>query len=194
MTMSNADREHLSALADDEPASAAELGDALDRLAEDPDWQDQFERFQLIGAAMRDELPGVVDPGLSGRIRAALADEPAPGRVTAMPAAHRAGRRGWGLRLALAASVVMAVAVVAVQTLPEVGPAAPDSDWLQADAQRPAIPAQQSPATDIPPARLTRQAPVGELDPYLVTHVEQASARGMSSVYPYARITVYRDE
>ena len=68
--------EALSALVDSE-ASELELRRLLKASEEDSELKQSWQRYQLIGAAIREDLPAVGYTDLSASISAAIADEPA---------------------------------------------------------------------------------------------------------------------
>ncbi|TCI05005.1 anti-sigma factor [Corallincola luteus] len=50
--------------------------DMIDALLEDQELQDTYSRYQLIGDAIRGEMPPAIDIDLTSRVAAALEDEP----------------------------------------------------------------------------------------------------------------------
>lgn len=116
--------ESVSALADDE-ASALELHRLLKASETDPEIKAVWSRYQLIGSAMRRELPAVQVGDLASRISAAIEQEdlysseslPAPSEASGE---ERRRFGGWWQqlgRVAVAASVAV-VAVIGVQQFP----------------------------------------------------------------------------
>lgn len=119
--------ESLSALMDNE-ATELELHRLLTASQEDGELKQSWQRYQLIGAAIRDDLPAGDYRDLSVSISAAIADEPTPvpnelaeglsGGAAVSPVARRAAKvtNIWSSlgRMAVAASVAGAV-VVGVQ-------------------------------------------------------------------------------
>ena len=110
-----ANNERISALVDSEAESAS----WLKAVVQDSEQQQVWNRYHLIGDAMRNELPKQLDTDLASRIAAALADEPtvlAPvAKATTsrwQPAVVRV-LRGAG-QFAMAASVA-AVTILGVQ-------------------------------------------------------------------------------
>lgn len=107
-------RERLSAWMDDSQPDAS----TLELLLTDPQLQQQYSRYRLIGDSLRDELQGPLQFDISCRVMAALADEPtvlAPQKPKSslwlkplMPLLRQGGQ------LAVAASVA-ALVVVGVQ-------------------------------------------------------------------------------
>lgn len=70
--MSSEKQDWLSAASDNQGISATEL----DNLLRDPALQDQWLRYQMIGNAMRNELPTQLDMNFADRFELLLADEP----------------------------------------------------------------------------------------------------------------------
>lgn len=104
--------ESISALADNE-ASPLELHRLLKASESDPDVKSTWNRYQLISAAMRRELPEIQTGDFAARLSAALEDEPSHKGVPS-----KAGQWWKNLgRVAVAASVAV-VAIMGVQNLP----------------------------------------------------------------------------
>jgi sigma-E factor negative regulatory protein RseA len=97
----------VSAFADGE-CSDVESRAAVASL-ENPEMRETWHRYQLIGDAMRGDLPQFVDAGFAARVRDAIAQEPA------ILAPASAGRRqpAW-LRPAAGVAIAATVAAVAV--------------------------------------------------------------------------------
>ncbi len=164
--------ERLSALVDGE-LDVRETRLLVARLAADGALRARWERYHLIGEALRGRLPrGALDPALAGRVCARL-----PAQAPPEPAG--AGRWRWAAAgLALAASLA-AVAVIALRD-----GAAPQRRAPEVAAVAPA------------PAGSTRWEPVRpvaarRLNGYLVSHNENARAAVFQGVMPYARIVAH---
>lgn len=190
--MNSSDREMLSAWVDDEVPDK-EWSQATDRLADDEELKGCMERYRLIGAAIRQELPERIDPDMSSRIRAQLEQMEAPGgEVVSLPRSRpRIRPAGIVPGFAVAASVLVA-AVAVFQVVDQ--PGSPEQTQLAGDTPQTVQPVNESPARFVSSPGLETYPAPSELDPYLANHVEQASGQGMSAVYPYARIAVYGDE
>jgi negative regulator of sigma E activity len=159
-------REQLSALFD----GALALDEARflqRRLQHDADLAGCVSRWQLIGDALRGQAAAAAPAGFSARVAAAVAAEPAPGRVEMAATASK--RRRWVPGAALAASVAM-VAWFAMRQAPDAAASAeaPPTQVAQA-ALSPAVPAALAPDAAIPahpgPAQPGTPAPdsVGQL-------------------------------
>lgn len=137
MNRSNPDQ--VSALVDGEHRDR-ELTDIVRSLARDPDAQERWRNYHLIGDAMRSQLPTHLCIGLAERVTRAIEDEPAylnPRTATPRPAYD--GRTRATVGFALAASL-SAIAVVGVL---QIGGNGPDGgDALMASSQP--VAAQQS--------------------------------------------------
>ncbi|HKV96697.1 MAG TPA: sigma-E factor negative regulatory protein [Gammaproteobacteria bacterium] len=179
-------REQISALADNELAeSEHEL--LVRRFASEGYLRYCWERYHLIGEAMRKSLPQVDTRGLADRIMQALAGEAASPQQQGV-------RRVPAMRIAasVAAAVCVAVAALAVTRFGG-GPG-----HLGA-----------APAEIVPPASVLQTTPVGygmvnaaawngnmpevqaELNNYIINHSETSAALGRPDPLPYFYITTY---
>jgi sigma-E factor negative regulatory protein RseA len=181
-TMTDEPRQRLSALQDDELAPA-QVPALLDAMATDPELRERWERYALIGQAIRGEA---IDPSardLADRVRATLASEPTvlcPHRLERTR--YRRGVRRYA-GLALAASVVL----VAVLTAPTLLREPIDSGTVGTVAVR--LVERQS----LPLQRWHLEHPelASKLDRYLVTHQATAPATGAKGLLPYAMLVGY---
>jgi len=179
--MTDEPRQRLSALQDGELAPA-QVPALLDALAADTELRERWERYTLIGQAIRGEA---IDPNaraLADRVRNALAAEP----TILCPPRQKPAPRRWTGRytgLALAASVLL-VAVLATPvfvgnpvTQTAVGPVAARL------VERETIPLQRW--------HLEHPGLASKLDRYLVTHQATAPATGAKGLLPYAMLVGY---
>lgn len=172
--MSEEHQQRLSELQDGELAEQ-KIDGLLDAVALDPALRACWERYALIGQALRGEG---IDPGariLAERVRSALQSEPVIARpVQIHPWPRRAPRRltTW----ALAASIAL-VAMLAVPPLVQ-GPSR--SQTAPSLAGR--LP-QQSPAGQR--WQIERPEFASKLDRYLVTHQAAAPATAAQGFLPY---------
>ncbi|CEM59049.1 sigma-E factor negative regulatory protein [Xanthomonas campestris] len=141
-------RQQLSALVDGE-LSAEESRFLLRRLAHDEELAGCQERWQLCGDVLRGVASAPAPLDFAAKVRAAVAEEPAP---AAAPAARPAARWRWGGGAALAASVAAIALFVSRERLPEVAAPAPAEQVFATTARLPAsTPAPQAPkAPDAP--------------------------------------------
>ena len=164
--------ERLSALVDDE-VTAFESRRLCGELVRNADDRGRWERYHLIGAALRGEVSPGYRPDFADGVMKAIAEE-------APVIAPRHGiRRMAGI--AAAASIAV-VGFVAVQTMMQEEPA----------TTTPVIATIEQAPRPVSPIQLASEeiaAPVaGELDAYLVNHAEYAARPGMVS---YARVVSY---
>ncbi len=102
--------ERISSLIDGEYDGALDVDSCLDHLAENKEASHRWERYHLIGDALKRNLPPVIDSQLASRVMAELENEPtvlAPPRTNSSIGKQIAG-------LAVAASVAT-IAVLGVQ-------------------------------------------------------------------------------
>jgi sigma-E factor negative regulatory protein RseA len=179
--MTDEHRQRLSELQDGELAPA-HIPALLDAMTADPELRERWERYTLIGQAMRGEAIEPTARVLANQVRAALATEPTilcPHRL------ERAPRRWTGryTSLALAASILL-VAVLATPIFMDdpVGPSAvgPVAARL---IERQTMPLQRW--------HLEHPELASKLDRYLVTHQATAPATGTKGLLPYAMLVGY---
>ncbi len=176
--MSNDDLHELVSASVDGELDPHEHRRLLSRLAEDGALKHRFERYHLIGEALRGDLPEAVPKGLADRVREVLSQEPTvcapPAREPGSPP-RETGAVASRLRplvgLALAAAFA-AVTFVVLNAPDEVGPP---------------VTVATAPVTS--PARLaTAQRVDARLNAYLVGHYEHAPSGGFTGVLPYATL------
>jgi sigma-E factor negative regulatory protein RseA len=159
-------RQRLSEFQDGEldPAGAARL---LEALAGDARLRATWERYHLIGHALRGEHCDPAHRAVAGRVRRALAGEPV--RMTPRRAGRRARSQPW-LGVALAASMA-GVAVFVTSALVRDEATRPQA--AQTLASRAPLPEQVGERW-----QLDRPDLASKLDRFLVTHQEMAPATG----------------
>ncbi|MBU6470693.1 MAG: sigma-E factor negative regulatory protein [Gammaproteobacteria bacterium] len=178
-------RGQVSALADNElPESEHEL--LLRRFATEGYLRHCWERYHLIGEAMRKSLPQVDTRGFADRIMQALAGEATAPELRKL-------RRIPALRVAASVTAAVCVAVVALAVTRFGG----SPGHLAA-----------APAEIVPPVSALRTTPVGygavsaawngntpevqaELNNYIINHTETSAALGRPDPLPYFYITTY---
>lgn len=74
--MNESIREQISALLDDE-LSKQDADRTIDQLCQQPEHRDTWDRYRLIGDAIRGEAAGRASPSIAESVRQALQDEPA---------------------------------------------------------------------------------------------------------------------
>ncbi|WP_355586367.1 sigma-E factor negative regulatory protein [Xanthomonas cannabis] len=143
-------RQQLSALVDGE-LSADESRFLLRRLAHDEELAGCHERWQLCGDVLRGAASAPAPLDFAARVRATIAEEPAPRQ---QQAARPAARWRWGGGAAIAASVAAIALFMARERLPETAlpasrvPVYATTAQLPAAATPPALP--KAPATPDP--------------------------------------------
>ena len=183
----------LSSLVDGE-LDESECSAALDSVLKNNSHRCCWERYHLIGDAMRRNLPRVVDSQLSVRVMAALKDEPT---VLAPPvkSGNSFGKQLAGL--AVAASVA-AVAVFGVQYLYQEDGLVKSQEQMAKAPVVPMIKRNDFAGRDIQLATESSSHPNVQpmlnprLNQYLLDHNQQ-SARIVHGVMPYARIVIHPD-
>ena len=166
--------EVLSSFADGE-CTEFECRLAVQRLVENEEMRHKLERYQLIGAVLREEHLLQVDPAFADRVMAQIGT---PGEGDEAPAAVHG--RYWrpAAGVALAATVAVAT-VLGVRAL-----TSPGQDLQAASQQdRPAGP--PAPASERPAVALGSSP---EITDYLVHHAEFTPMRG---TLPFARVVGY---
>jgi sigma-E factor negative regulatory protein RseA len=195
-------RQSLSAAIDDE-ADAFELRRVLDELNRDPELQAAWDRFHLIGSALRGERR-TVRSDMRDRIWIALDGDPGALEVAEAPAtldrldaveveqpAPRGSRRRYA-GLAVAASVAFAVAIGSSffgtgtdgEALPELAAADVGASAVAAPAVAPAEFRRATQATDVPAPDLQRA------HAYMLHHTQQ-QAMNQSSVMSLVKLATY---
>lgn len=169
--------EKISALLDAE-LERHEWDGTLGRLASDMELRKAWDRYHLMGAALRSELQVVVDSALADRIARRIETETVVrvprGRVLFLSAAR------YGAGLALAASVA-AVSVYGIRFVWPAAPHAAQPEQLAAATPRPQV---RDAARSDTAARSEWEK---SLNPLLVQHSAYSPTSGMG-VMPYARI------
>ena len=177
--MTDNNDEHLSAFFDgelDEP----DVDRVAERLTRDDELTLRWERYQLIGDAIRGQLPQHVSRDLASRIRASVSQEPA---ILASPRSrkHRYTRHAAGV--ALAASVAGAALLlfpVANENPGVVSPRIAQQDPQQFFVRPPGL-------------RWSTGEPAvaSKLNRYLVIHNELARQGSIKGTHPDARLVGY---
>jgi sigma-E factor negative regulatory protein RseA len=177
----------ISALIDDE-LTQADLRQEIDRLISDPAGRDLWNRYHLIGDAMRRETGPVVDTGLAEAISRKLEQEP----VVLAPGAIKPGRVKWFKPVA-GFAVAASVAAMAVTLGPGLMTSEQTINSPQAVAkQQPKTTPFYYVAEDGTRWETLRKPKVeSRLNSYLVNHQEYAPASNMKGIMPYATFVSY---
>lgn len=198
--------EQISAFMDGEADQPAET--IMAGISNDPALRGAWQRYHLIGDAMRGQLPGhLTGPELAASIAAAVDREPA----ILSPASRRKSPVQRALKpaagLAIAASVAM-VAIIGLRGLNEATSttgsptvAATDSASTEDNPVQSLQPASQAPlartvSTDSQPLQPSAQEQSGGqygFSSYLINHNEYRANSGVRGIMPYARIVAPND-
>lgn len=189
--MSQANCEQMSALVDDE-IDADELDVALNNLSADSALRASWDRYHLIGDALRGETLSRDVDGIADRVREALSDD----SLEFVPR-HKGIPRHW-LGPMAGSALAASVAVVAVVAWPDIfQDADPGGGFPGAALVDPTLVDHRPPA----PTRymdrssthwgLKRPEVETKLNSYLVNHQEYAPAAGMKGMLPYTTFASY---
>lgn len=186
----------ISALVDGELDSEG-LAEAIRTCCTNTEAAGAWQRFHLIGDALRDDLPPHLDAGFASRVASAVALEPAilaPRRATPTAPPLR-----WVAGLAVAASCAALVVFSGSVFNHGQGDGSPASGLIAAASPPPSSDnglsaAGQSVAET--PGSTSDTVPVsGEhFNPYLVRHLEFQMHAGTPGMNPYARLIGHQPE
>jgi len=196
--MKEQQQQALSALLDGE-LSAAQASAVLDTLERDPELRALWERYHLIGGALRGEGVVLAYRDVAQRCRAQIAAEPTV-LAPAGAGSRRPSRIAPFAGVALAASAAF-LAVFAVPSLFEPTATPPGGSTVtQAGATDPRVPHVETPALSRERFLVDRSAQrwhvdqaavASKLDRFLVNHQEYAPATGINGMLPYATLVSY---
>jgi sigma-E factor negative regulatory protein RseA len=185
--------ERLSALVDSE-AEGFEVRRLLDELTRNEQDMALWERYHLIGDAVRGGLNHAARPGFADAVMEQIADE-----AESVPVAGAVGRRFVKpvAGVAMAASVAVAVLVGVVNLMGGEDPAAPAVAEAESTVPPPAP--RAAPAADVgpviasstprsPPAMEPLEASDARIHSFIVNHAEHGAGRGLM---PYVRVVGY---
>jgi len=211
--------ERISSLIDDGLDDTLDVESCLDHLVENKEASHRWERYHLIGDALKRNLPPVIDSQLASRVMAELENEPtvlAPPRTSSSIGKQIAG-------LAVAASVAT-IAVLGVQFMykedglvssPQVAQSnvsnnqgsnmIANKELFRRDIQtvtqtmNPVDPRSQQLAQPLPqPLSQQHSAQIlkqyhPNINKYLLNHNQRAARGVVQGLAPYARIITYPD-
>ena len=209
--MKEQQRQAVSALLDGE-LGAPQAGQIIDALERDPELRALWERYHLIGGALRREGAALAWRDIADRSRARIATEPtvlAPARLRRRRPSRVAPFAGVALAASAAFLAVFAVPALfqSEATSPALGIAQtqPQASHPAVEVQPGPTPSDRSPAAQV--ARVSvadRFAPspaqrwhidqpgvVSHLDRLLVSHQESAPDTGINRMLPYATLVSY---
>lgn len=218
--MSEVIREQISALLDDE-LSDQDAGRTIDTISQQNEHRETWDRYQLIGDAIRGEATGRASPSIAESVRQSLKDEPAiiaARKPTLLESSWVKAAAG----TALAASVALAAIMVAPQLF-EPGMQASSQLASSSNTQPPAyqLVVSDQPALhrvvaiSTPPSRqfvsstyqqnryveysgarwknLAQPAVESKLNKYLANHSEYAMRAGVPRAVPHANFVGYSE-
>ncbi len=193
--MKEQQQQALSALLDGE-LTAAQANGVLDTLERDPELRGAWERYHLIGGALRGEPVVMAYRDVAEETRARVASEPTV-LAPAAPRARRPSRLAPFAGVALAASAAF-LAVLAVPSLFEPASIPSAASTMAQTAEHTAVPESQAAASERflvgrPFQRWHVDEPgvASKLDRLLVNHQEYAPATGINGMLPYATLVSY---
>ena len=178
-------REQISALADNElPESEYEL--LVRRFAAEKHLCICWERYHLIGEAMRKSLPQVDTRGFADRIMLALNPQPAKQPQRTPRLSYRRALAGIAVALSVAVVALAGVRYAGNHSQPGITPA---------EIVPPTSPLQTTPVAYgmLNTAAWNGNAPEvqAELSNYVISHNEISVALGQQDLLPYFYITTY---
>lgn len=184
--MTNETEERLSALIDSELSSTLTT-DILTRMKQSPELCATWDRYHLIGDAIRGESVRWSAAGIAEGVRRQVVKEPA---IIAQPVPINSSKhRDWLVRPLAGAAIAASVAGLAVFALPRLTSEVPATSPVQISSQPPA-PVYYSNQSGTRWKNLTEPALESKLNRYLENHSEYASAGGMG-VLPYSTFVSY---
>ncbi len=180
MMMTDKLGEQLSALVDGE-FPEKKTAALLETLESDKELQRRWERYQLIGDAIRHNLPAYVGPDLASRVSEALHDEPP--LLTPRPGVREISS---ALRPAAGFAIAASVATLAVFGL---------RSLTEGDGSPVTGLNQQASAVEASGTHwnLGQPAVESKLNRYLVNHYEYAPTNGMKGMLPYVTVVGHDD-
>lgn len=208
--MAQHDHELLSALKDGE-LDEQQAERVLSRLADDPELRQRWHRYHLVGDALRNNVPPVLNHDLAARVAAAVANEPtvlSPSSVRTRPVAkHKHDKTFTGYAVAASVAVVGFLTVGLVsnqleQDVAHVGApvAAVATSGLLAPAPThatggavvaPVVASAGSASAFSPATPVTLQAEEPNLQSYMLHHELSAPALAGSPLAPHVRVVTF---
>lgn len=184
--MTEQQRQTLSVLLDAE-LSQHEIAGEIRKLVQNKHNHGVWQRYHLIGDAMRQELGPVVDMGLAERISKSLEDEP----IVFSPGALKHSSGKW-FKPAAGVAIAASVAMLAITVAPRVvNMDLPEQSINPVAAAKP--PAENLYVADDGTRweLLSKPKVESRLNSYLVNHQEYAPAGNMKGIMPYAKFVSY---
>lgn len=166
-------KEKISAFLDGE-ADDLERERVLRAMDNDPELNATWERYHLLGTAIRHELEVMASPGLAQRIHAQIREE-----IPVRPGIGVLLRSRTMLKLGAGAAIAATVAAVALLNLQ---PILKPSPALVAKSPL------STQGTKLADSRQARPEQLNALNPYLMQHGEFTPAAGMNGMLSYVRV------
>lgn len=208
--MAQHDHELLSALKDGE-LDEQQAERVLSRLADDAELRRRWHRYHLVGDALRNNVPPVVNHDLASRVAAAVANEPtvlSPSSVRTRPVAkpkHDKTFTGYAVAASVAVVGFLTVGLVSNQLEQDVAHvgapvAAVATSGLLAPVPThatggavvaPVVASAGSVSAFTPATPVTLQAEEPNLQPYMLHHELSAPALAGSPLAPHVRVVTF---
>jgi sigma-E factor negative regulatory protein RseA len=185
-TMKIENEEKLSALVDSE-LSNSDLTQTLAQLGASKELRSAWDRYHLIGDAIRGEGIRVSAEGVAPQVRERLDKEPA--MLVRPTPINQPQQRERLSRPLVGAALAASVAAVAVFMLPRMGEEIPGSAPAQVASERP-VPLTYARQGGTRWKNLAEPKLESKLNRYLENHSEHASSGGMG-VVPYSSFVSY---
>lgn len=205
--MAQHDHELLSALKDGE-LDEQQAERVLSRLADDPELRRRWHRYHLVGDALRNNVPPVLNHDLAARVAAAVANEPtvlSPSSVRTRPVTkpkHDKTFTGYAVAASVAVVGFLTVGLVSNQLEQDVAHvgapvAAVATSGLLAPVPThatggavvaPVVASAGSVSASSPATPVTLQAEEPNLQPYMLHHELSAPALAGSPLAPHVRV------
>ena len=184
--------EQLSALVDGE-CSQAELQLALRRLAKDEALRSCWQRYHLIGDALRNNFPDAVDADFCARMHAVIAAEADPIKMPAPRVQQRWLKPVAGLAVAASVILVLAVSFNSLQQPDSpAGPITPIVSTIDNTDYSPAQSVATTAVADNSTVPITGEPNTRErIKPYVVNHNGFASVNGVHGILSYVHAVSY---
>lgn len=193
--MSEKTREAISALMDGE-ADELEVHRTLNQLKDSPELREQWQRYHLMGAVLKEEA-GAINLNLADAVAAAIDEDNSDIRS---PVEHSSApvvvRSPWYSRFAggaVAASVALAV-VLGFQQFNSGSGELPTQLVQNTSPSVQAMPVAVTPA--VSPVQNTQQlaATQEKLQQYLLEHAEHAALNTSRGMMPFARVASFEQD
>lgn len=183
--------EQISSLLDSE-LSQEEVRQTLDLLQEDEALRDRWDRYNLIGDAMRGEAIRFSNPSIADRVHARLEQESVDfSNVRHFPATRPKPVPARWYRSAGGAALAASVAVVTVLSFPQFTDVAPEVGSPLVVEQPAPNPASYLVQSSTRWKNLSEPKVESKLNKFLIEHNEFAAPGGGIGVMPYANFVSY---